>query len=245
MEAHGGDGPKEIKLVNHVKTMKTHVLFASMALAAITLVSATQAATTNHLEKVSLQLIVRSQLPNVTNGDGTITEKTMSSALTSSGLIQALGTDTNITTNGFSPKAYLAFDTVVTNGTNLPAILVVVEGTGTNKTITPVDADCAIGVPSTVLHDGVIRTNGNHNGTSFRIRTLDINITNQWSLSLSGLAVRNVLNFKQGGGMSAIHVDDNDVYWTLSGYGDEGSDTNSTPVIVTGTLSAHHFDTSE
>jgi hypothetical protein len=219
--------------------MKTQILIASVALATLTLAAGTQAGPTNLLEKVSFQLKVDSQGKSSTNSDGTITRRIVSKALTSWGLIQALGTDTNLTTNGFSSGAYLAFDTVVTNGTNLPPILVVVEGAGTNLTLTPVGSDIQIGTLSVVLHDGIIRTNGTDMTTAYRIKSVDIDITNQWSLNLRGLGVRNVLDAGQGWGKSAIKVDSNDILWTLSGYGNEGADTNSTPVIVTGTVSAH------
>src|SRR5208282_4781077 len=125
-----------------------------------------------------------------------------------------------------------------TNGTNLPPILVVVEGAGTNLSLTPVGSDIQIGTLSVVLHDGIIRTNGTDMTTAYRIKSVDIDITNQWSLNLRGLGVRNVLDAGQGWGKSAIKVDSNDILWTLSGYGNEGADTNSTPVIVTGTVSA-------
>jgi hypothetical protein len=220
--------------------MKMHIMFASVALAAVSLAAGIQAAPTNVLEKISLQLVVESQLPPKTNKNGTITENILSSALTSGGLIKALGTDTNITTNGFSSGAYLAFDTVVTNGTNLPPIIVVVEGAGTNISLTPVGDDITTGVRGVVLHDGTTKTNGNDTTTAYRIRTLDINITNEWSLKLTGLAERNVVDVTQGSGKSALHVDASDILWKLAGHGGEGSDTNSTPVIVTGTLSSSY-----
>jgi hypothetical protein len=220
--------------------MKAHILLASVAMATMSIAARTQAATTNLLERVSVQFIVESQGPSKTNSNGTITESILHSALNSSGLIKALGTDTNITSSGFSSGAYLAFDTVVTNGTNLPPILVVVEGAGTNQTLTPVGADIKIGRLGVVLHEGVSKTNGTDTATSERLRTLNINIPNQWWLDLRGLAVRNVADVSEGWGKSAINIHASDILWTLSGYGNEGADTNSTAVLVTGTLSAEH-----
>jgi hypothetical protein len=238
LEKNGRAGHKEKNEQVRFNIMKPSTLFASVAFATVTLTAATQAATTNVLEKISLQLIVQSQGPSTTNRDGTVTERIVSSGLTSAGLIEALGKDTNITTGAFSNGAYLAFDTVVTNGTNLPPMIVVVEGSGTNQTLTPVGADIKLGARGVVLRDGSFKTNGLESATTYRIRTLDISITNQWDLNLRGLAVRNVLDVTQGSGPSGIHVDAGDLFLPLSGYGKEGGGTNSTSVIVTGSLSA-------
>jgi hypothetical protein len=243
---------------NMTKTLK---LLAASAFVTIAAVTTTQAGTTNILDKLSVALTIYTQ-SSTTNKAGTIvTDRIGAAALTSSSLISALGTALGQT---FDKKAYLAFVTQVSNEvsltvvtnvvgtntevvtnttttvTNLPSVLSIVD----DSVITPVPTnDIQTGTPGATLISGSYKTNGTELvETRDTIRRVDVTISNTWDFDLRGWATRNLSIVKIGTGKSAIESTAGDATWSLSGYGTNYVvDTNGTPVLVKGTITANYF----
>jgi hypothetical protein len=216
--------------------------FGMAALAALAAGTTTQAATTNILQNVSVQLTVYTQGGSSTSSSGTVTTTIVVGALDTKGLIAALSTDASITKTPFSSKAFLAIESaVVSPATGGPA-----DVTTGSSGLVVVDGNNIVSVPDTVINvtkankfsaSAVTKNGTTTSAASVAVDTLAVDIPGAWNFTAIGLGTDAQQGIPVG---KAGTIDIRDTSLNVAGYGLQGA---STSVIVDGKITTSYLKT--